>query len=114
MPLENQKEQSILTITDHGYGKRSDIEDYRLTSRGGKGVINIKVNDKTGHVVTSQSVKGDDTMIVSTAKGIVIRSPVNGVRIMGRATQGVRIIKLQDGDSVSDLTRVADVVDLEE
>ncbi len=109
LPLENPKENSILTITDKGYGKRSDIEDYRLTGRAGKGVINIKVNDKTGHVVTSQSVKEKDTIIVSTQKGIVIRSPVNGIRIMGRATQGVRIIKLQDGDSVSDLTRVADV-----
>jgi DNA gyrase subunit A len=114
LPLENSKDYSILTITDQGYGKRSDIEDYRLTARAGKGVINLKVTDKTGKVITSQSVRGDDTIIVSTAKGIVIRSPVTGIRIMGRATQGVRIIKLQDGDSVSDLTRVADVGELEE
>jgi DNA gyrase subunit A len=109
LPLENPKDYSVLTITNKGYGKRSEIEDYRLTSRGGKGVINIKVNDKTGEVITSQSVKEKDTIIVSTSKGIVIRSPVNGIRIMGRATQGVRIIKLQEGDSVSDLARVPEV-----
>ncbi len=114
LSLENPKEYSILTITDHGYGKRSEIEDYRLTARAGKGVINIKVTDKTGNVITSQSVKEDDTIIVSTSKGIVIRSPVKDIRIMGRATQGVRIIKLQEGDSVSDLTRVADMGDLTE
>jgi DNA gyrase subunit A len=114
LPLENPKEYSVLTITDKGYGKRSEIEDYRLTARAGKGVINIRVNDKTGHVVTSQSVKEDDTIIVSTAKGIVIRSPVNGIRIMGRATQGVRIIKLQEGDSVSDLARVPEVEEIQD
>lgn len=111
LPLENQKEYSILTITEKGYGKRSDIEDYRLTSRGGKGVINLKVTDKTGKVITSQSVKENDTIITSTIKGIVIRSPVKDIRIMGRATQGVRIIKLQEGDKVADLTRVQEVED---
>lgn len=114
LPIDNPKEFSILTITEKGYGKRSEIEDYRLTGRAGKGVINLKVTDKTGKVRTSQSVKEDDTIIVSTAKGIVIRSPVKDIRIMGRATQGVRIIRLQEGDSVSDLTRVADVSDSEE
>lgn len=109
LPIENQKEFSILTITEKGYGKRSDIEDYRLTSRGGKGVINLKVTDKTGKVVTSQSVKETDTIITSTIKGIVIRSPVKDIRIMGRATQGVRIIKLQEGDKVADMTRVQEI-----
>ncbi|MEM4181555.1 MAG: DNA gyrase subunit A [Candidatus Pacearchaeota archaeon] len=109
LPIENQKDFSILTITEKGYGKRSDIEDYRLTSRGGKGVINIKVTDKTGKVVTSQSVKESDTIITSTIKGIVIRSPVKDIRIMGRATQGVRIIKLQEGDKVADMTRVQEI-----
>lgn len=109
LPLENVKDYSILTITSKGHGKRSDIEDYRLTSRAGKGVINIVVNDKTGKVITSQSVKEDDTIIVSTVKGIVIRSPVKDIRIMGRATQGVRIIKLQEGDEVSDMIRIQKV-----
>jgi DNA gyrase subunit A len=106
LPMENGKDQSILTITKHGYGKRSDIGDYRLTNRGGKGVINLGVSEKTGEVVTSQSVREDDTIIVTTAKGIVIRTNVTDIRIMGRNTQGVRIIKLQEGDSVTDLVRV--------
>ncbi len=109
LPLKGETESTILTITKNGYGKRSKIEDYRLTARGGKGVINLKISDKTGEVKTSQSVIDSDTIIVSTQKGIVIRSPVKGVRVMGRATQGVRIIKLQQGDFVSDLARVADV-----
>ncbi|MEI7719524.1 MAG: DNA gyrase C-terminal beta-propeller domain-containing protein, partial [archaeon] len=111
LPIENQDKQSILTISKNGYGKRSEIGEYRLTSRGGKGVINLAVSDKTGDIITSQSVVDDDTIIVTTAKGIVIRTPITDIRIMGRATQGVRIIKLADGDSVTDLARVPDVVE---
>jgi DNA gyrase subunit A len=108
LPLEEADKYSILTITRKGYGKRSAIEDYRLTGRAGKGVINMKVTDKTGDIITSQSVVEQDNIIVTTKKGIVIRTPVSNIRIMGRATQGVRIINLKDGDSVSDLTRVSD------
>jgi DNA gyrase subunit A len=111
LPMENKEKFSILTISKKGYGKRSEIEDYRLTSRGGKGVINLAVSDKTGEIITSQCVVEEDTIIVSTTKGIVIRTPVTDIRIMGRATQGVRIIKLDDGDTVADMARVADVVE---
>jgi DNA gyrase subunit A len=111
LPTENKEKYSILTITKNGYGKRSEVEEYRLTSRGGKGVINLAVSDKTGEVITSQSVIEDDTIIVTTAKGMVIRTPITDIRIMGRATQGVRIIKLQDGDIVTDLARVPDIVE---
>jgi DNA gyrase subunit A len=114
LPMENKDKYSILTISKNGYGKRSEIEEYRLTSRGGKGVINLAVSDKTGAIITSQSVVEDDTIIVSTAKGIVIRTPITDIRIMGRATQGVRIIKLQDGDSVTDLARVPDVEEVDD
>jgi DNA gyrase subunit A len=114
LPFENMKDTSILTITKEGYGKRSEIEDYRLTSRGGKGVINLGVSDKTGEVVTSQGVKENDSIIVTTSKGIVIRTNVSDIRVMGRNTQGVRIIKLQDGDSVTDLIRVPIVEDSKE
>lgn len=106
LPMENKKDISILTITNKGYGKRSEIEDYRLTARAGKGVINIKVTDKTGEVITSQCVTNNDSIIVTTAKGIVIRTNVKDIRVMSRATQGVRIIKIQDADSVTDLVRV--------
>ena len=112
LPISDEGKFSILTITKKGYGKRSKVNDYRLTARAGKGVINIKVSEKNGEVITSQCVKERDTIIVATAKGIVIRSPVKGIRIMGRATQGVRIIKLQQGDSVTDLVRVPVVEDI--
>jgi len=106
LPIEEKNKFSILTITQNGYGKRSAIEDYRLTGRAGKGVINMKVTAKTGEIVTSQSVSGSDNVIVTTKKGIVIRMPLKNIRIMGRATQGVRVIKLKERDKVSDLIRV--------
>ncbi|MEN9625688.1 MAG: gyrase subunit [archaeon] len=100
------KNVSILTITEKGFGKRSTIEDYRLTGRAGKGVINLKVNEKTGDVVTSITADDKDNFVVSTIKGIVIRTRVKDFRVMGRATSGVRIIKLNQGDRVSDMARL--------
>lgn len=106
LPIEDQKKYSILTISKNGYGKRSEIEDYRLTGRAGKGVINMKVTDKTGDIITSRTILEGDGIIITTKQGIVIRTSVKNIRIMGRATQGVRIINLKDGDSVVDLIRV--------
>jgi len=97
---------SILTITEKGYGKRSLIKDYRLTGRAGKGVINLKVTEKTGDVVSTIEVNENDKFIVSTKKGIVIKTNVKEIRVMGRATQGVRIIKLQNDDRVVDIARL--------
>ncbi|MEM4230672.1 MAG: DNA gyrase subunit A [Candidatus Pacearchaeota archaeon] len=105
LPLEKDK-TTIMTITEKGYGKRSEIEDYRLTGRAGKGVINLKVNEKVGDVIATISVKEQDSAIITTAKGMVIRIPVKDIRIMGRATQGVRIVKLHPEDRVVDLVRV--------
>ncbi|MFA5992990.1 MAG: DNA gyrase subunit A [Candidatus Pacearchaeota archaeon] len=107
VPLERSKE-SILTITEKGYGKRSEINDYRLTGRAGKGVINLKVTDKTGSVVRTIAVEDKDTIVVTTKKGIAIRTPLKQIRVMGRATQGVRIINLSSGDSVGDVTKLAE------
>jgi DNA gyrase subunit A len=113
IPQEN-KDTSIMTITDKGYGKRSLVEDYRLTGRAGKGVINLKVShDKTGDVVTSISVGEKDKFIVTTEKGMVIKSNVNELRVMSRATQGVRIVRLSADDKVSDLTKVVEDLDIE-
>lgn len=106
---EDRTKFSILTVTENGMGKRTEIDDYRLTGRAGKGIINMNVTEKTGDVVTSRSVLGSDNVIITTVKGIVIRTPLDKVRVMGRATQGVRIIKLKDGDVVSDLSRVPTV-----
>jgi DNA gyrase subunit A len=107
LPIEKDH-TTVLTITNQGYGKRSDIDDYRLTGRAGKGVINLKVTDKTGNVVATVSVKEQDSVIVTTAKGMVIRTPVKDIRIMSRATQGVRIVKMQGDDKVTDLVKIED------
>jgi len=100
---------AVLTITKNGFGKRTSVSDYRKTARGGKGVINVKVSEKTGDVVTTIAVNDKDNIIITTAKGIVIRTTLDNIRVMGRAAQGVKIVKLQQGDSVTDLIRVQDV-----
>ena len=99
---------TLLTITEKGYGKRSRIEDYRLTGRAGKGVINLKINEKTGDVVGTTNVYDKDKFVVSTKKGIVIKTRVKDIRVMGRATSGVRIIKLQQGDKVSSIAKLVE------
>jgi len=100
------KETTILTVTSNGYGKRSALEDYRKTARAGKGVINLKVSEKTGNVVGSLSVDNKDSVIATTVKGMVLRTNMNQLRVMGRATQGVRIVRLKPGDKVADVVKV--------
>ena len=104
--LEVLKTQAILTITKNGYGKRTAVKDYRKTARAGKGVINLKVTQKTGNVVTTISVNPKDSIIITTAKGMVIRTSLKNIRVMGRTAQGVRIVKLAPGDTVTDLIKV--------
>ena len=106
LEIVEDKSNSILTITEKGYGKRSTIKDYRLTGRAGKGVINLKIGEKTGDVVSTIDVKGNDKFVVSTKKGIVIKTSVKGIRVMGRATSGVRIIRLGVGDRVSTIAKL--------
>ncbi|MCK4647528.1 DNA gyrase subunit A [Candidatus Pacearchaeota archaeon] len=98
--------EAVLTITRNGYGKRTAVKDYRKTTRAGKGVINLKITQKTGDVVTTISVDKTDSIIITTAKGMVIRTSLKNIRVMGRAAQGVKIVKLQQGDYVTDLIRV--------
>jgi DNA gyrase subunit A len=104
--VKSNTKQSILTITEKGYGKRSAVEDYRLIGRAGRGVINLKVSEKTGKVVNTIPVIDKDQMIVTTTKGIAMKTTLNDIRVMGRATQGVRIIKLNQGDRVSDIAKL--------
>ncbi len=106
--LEVLDTDAVFTITRKGYGKRTSVEDYRKTSRAGKGVINVKVSEKTGEVVNTVSVNDGDDIIITTAKGIVIRTSLKNIRVMGRAAQGVRVVKLQEGDKVSDVIRVVE------
>jgi DNA gyrase subunit A len=102
-----KREGSLLTVCEKGFGKRSEIDEYRVTRRGGKGVITMKVTDKTGPVVAvKEVVDADELMIISTG-GQVIRLSLSKVRVMGRATQGVRLINLDDKDKVCDVARLA-------
>jgi len=113
MEIVRDLKATILTITEDGYGKRSFVEDYRLTGRACKGVINLNVTDKTGRVVSTIEVEDKDKFVVSTKKGVVIRTSVKDIRVMGRATQGVRIIKLHEGDRVVDIAKLGDEEEVE-
>jgi len=102
---------SILVVTDKGYGKRSELEDYRITRRGGKGVITMKSSDKNGNMISIREVLDNDDLMIITTRGIMIRQHVSDIRVMGRNTQGVRLIRLDDKDTIS---AVASVVGEEE
>ena len=97
---------SILVVTQNGYGKRSDIKDYRITRRGGKGVITVKTTDKVGKLIALMGVVDRDELVIITTKGMVIRQAVKNLRVMGRNTQGVRVINLKDRDSIADIAKV--------
>ena len=102
-----RRSATLLSVTENGYGKRSAIEDYRVTNRGGKGVINIKASQRNGEVVAIMEVLDEDELILITKKGIANRQPVKTVKVIGRNTQGVRLINLGAGDRVTDVARLA-------
>jgi len=97
---------SVLVVTENGYGKRSDINDYRLTHRGGKGVITVKTTSKVGKMISLMEVVDKDELVIITTKGMVIRQDVKALRVMGRNTQGVRVISLKEHDSIADIAKV--------
>lgn len=97
---------SVLVVTDKGYGKRSDINDYRITHRGGKGVITVKTTDKVGKMISMMEVVDKDELVIISTQGMVIKQSIKDIRIMGRNTQGVRVIRLNEGDSIADIARV--------
>ncbi len=101
-----KRASTLLTVTENGYGKRSDIADYRITNRGGKGVINIRVSERNGEVISIKEVVDGDEILLITQKGIVNRLAVNSIRSIGRATQGVRLMGLSEDDKVIDVARV--------
>ena len=98
---------TVLSITEHGYGKRTSISDYRIIKRGGKGVISIKANKRNGKVVAVRVVNEPDEVMIMTANGVMIRLPVKGISVIGRNTQGVRVINLAKDDRVVDVACVA-------
>lgn len=100
------KDETILVVSEKGFGKRSDIEDYRVTNRGGKGVKTINVTEKTGKLIAIKVVTENDDLMIINKSGIIIRMPVSELRVMGRATQGVRLIKLSETDEIASVTKV--------
>ena len=90
----------ILTVTKNGYGKRTRIGEYRIQGRGGKGIINMKVNKKTGHVITAMSVMGDEEIIIATKEAIVLKTTVESISIQGRSTQGVMVMRPEEGNEL--------------
>ncbi|MBI1723724.1 MAG: DNA gyrase subunit A [Gemmatimonadetes bacterium] len=101
-----RREATLLVVAEHGLGKRSELADYRVQYRGGKGIITLRRTDKTGDVVALKEVIPDDELMVITRHGVIIRLPVNDIRVIGRNTQGVKIINLDEGDAVQDVARV--------
>lgn len=98
---------TILVVSEKGMGKRSSLDEYRTQSRGGKGIKTINVTSKTGHLVAIKSVTDDDDLMITTTSGITIRTAASELRVMGRATQGVKLIRLDDADDIADVTVVA-------
>jgi DNA gyrase subunit A len=97
---------TLMVVTEKGFGKRSEIEDYRLSRRGGKGVITVKTSDKNGKLIAMKEVNDADELVIITTQGMVIRQAVKELRVMGRNTQGVRLIKLTGKDEIADVARV--------
>ena len=102
----NESESDVLVVSENGYGKRSSLEDYRITNRGGKGVKTISVTEKTGSLVSIKNVTDSDDLMIINKSGIAIRLEVDNLRVMGRATQGVRLIKVRDGDAIAAVAKV--------
>ncbi|HOH96115.1 MAG TPA: DNA gyrase C-terminal beta-propeller domain-containing protein, partial [Candidatus Enterocola sp.] len=113
--INQEKKEDILVVSEKGYGKRSDLDDYRITNRGGKGVKTINITDKTGKLVTIKNVTDDNDLMIINKSGIAIRFEVSSLRIMGRATQGVRLINLEKReDEIASICKVASEAQIED
>ena len=106
MVCVHDPKETILVVSENGYGKRTDLEDYRVTNRGGKGVKTLNITDKTGNLIAIKSVVDTDDLMIINKSGIIIRLAVADLRVMGRATQGVRLLKLNDSDAIASVTKV--------
>ena len=112
IPVE--KSYEVLVVSENGYGKRSSVEDYRVTNRGGKGVKTINITEKTGALIAIKEVTDNDDLMIINRSGVIIRMGIAELRIMGRATQGVRLIKIDEGDSIAAVTKVEVEQEIEE
>ena len=101
-----RRDATLLVVSEKGLGKRSELADYRVQRRGGKGIITLKKTTKTGHIIALKEVQPQDELMMVTRKGVIIRVPVDGIRVIGRNTQGVKVMNLDAGDAVVDVARV--------
>jgi DNA gyrase subunit A len=108
VPPEMHDDLDVLAIAEKGYGKRTELGNYRVQGRGGKGLITLDRTDRTGDLVSIKGVLGDEDLMIVTEDGIMIRTRVEEISTMGRNTQGVQVINLKGGDAIADVTRVAD------
>ena len=104
--IEPESMQDVLVLSENGYGKRTDLDEYRITNRGGKGVKTINITEKTGNLVSIQAVTDDNDLMIINRSGVTIRTEVKQIRLAGRATQGVRIINLREGDAIASVMAV--------
>ena len=98
---EDASAHTVLVVSEHGYGKRTDFDEYRKTSRGGKGVKTLNITEKTGDLVALKNVTDDNDLMIINRSGLTIRMAVSGIKVAGRATQGVRLINIKDGDAIA-------------
>jgi DNA gyrase subunit A len=109
--VKDPLKETVLVVSEKGYGKRSDLEDYRITNRGGKGVKTINITDKTGELIAIKSVVETDDLMIINKSGVIIRLAVTDLRVMGRATQGVRLIRLDEEDAIASVAKVEEKED---
>jgi DNA gyrase subunit A len=106
VPRSQAENRTILVVSENGFGKRSELEDYRITNRGGKGVKTLNITDRTGSLIALKDVTDENDLMIINRSGITIRVAVSDLRVAGRATQGVRLINLREGDSIAAVCRV--------
>lgn len=104
--IEPDDKRDVLVLSENGYGKRTDLDEYRITNRGGKGVKTINITEKTGKLISIQSVTDENDLMIINRSGLTIRTSVEQIRLAGRATQGVRIINLREGDAIASVMAV--------
>jgi DNA gyrase subunit A len=112
MVAVNNLEENILVVSEKGYGKRSELEDYRITNRGGKGVKTLTITEKTGNLVAIKSVTDADDLMIINRSGVAIRISVEDLRVMGRAAQGVKVINLRADDEIAAVAKVVKEEDM--
>ena len=112
--IEPESKQDVLVLSENGYGKRTDLDEYRITNRGGKGVKTINITEKTGQLISIQAVTDDNDLMIINRSGLTIRTSADQIRVAGRATQGVKVIDLREGDAIASVTAVPKTEDDEE